>query len=87
MYFLVSADGNWIKKAKGINIDGKRIKKAKWVNKYLVKSIRHRQFVDIWFNEKKWDKTRKEFKVSCIKLDLRMLEKFLCLLLMIKDTH
>ena len=37
MYSLVSADGEENKKAKG-------------VNKYVVKNIRHKEFVDVLFN-------------------------------------
>ena len=33
-------------------VDGREVKKAKGVNKHVVKSIRHEEFVDVLFNKK-----------------------------------
>ena len=73
-----------------VSVDGKENKKAKAVIKNVVKITRHKELVDVLFNKKimrhnmkRW----KEFKVSCIELELMMFVKFLCLLLMIKDTY
>ena len=73
-----------------VSVDGKENKKAKAVIKNVVKNTRHKELVDVLFNKKimrhnmkRW----KDFKVNCIELELMMFVKFLCLLLMIKDTY
>ena len=33
------------------NVDGEENKKAKWVNKNVVKNVRHIEFVDVLFNK------------------------------------
>ena len=68
-----------------VAIDGREVKKAKKVNKNVVKSIRHEEFVDSLFNTKIM--RHKEFKANCIKLELMLFVRFLCLPLMMKDTY
>ena len=70
-----------------IDLDGKENKKSKGVNKNVVKNIRHKEFVDVLFNKKMMRQKMKEFKGNCIKLELMMFVKFLCLVFMIKDTY
>ena len=67
--------------------DNEENKKVKGTNKNLVKSIPHKEYVDILFNKKVIRDKWKEFKVNCIKLELVKFVKFLYLSLMIKDIY
>ena len=78
MYSLIAADGREIKKTKG-------------VNKNVVKSTGHKEFVGALFNKKimrhnmKRIQSKLHCKVNCIELELIALAKFVSLVLMIKD--
>ena len=69
-----------------VDVDGKEKKTAKGVNRVVVQNTRHKDFVDVSFGREVGDTEWKEFKVNYIKLELMMLVKFLCLVLMIKDN-
>ena len=43
-----------------IAVDSKEVKKAKGVNKNVAKKIRHKEYIDVLLNEKKYDKTQDE---------------------------
>ena len=65
----------------------KEIKKAKGVNKNVVKNIGIKNMLMFWLIKKWWAVKWKEFKANYIELELMMFEKFLCLVLVIKDTY
>ena len=69
-----------------VNVDGVENKKAKGLNKTVAKNTRHKEFADVLFNEKT-GKTHNQKKANYIELELMMFAKFLCLVLMIKDTY
>ena len=69
-----------------IDVNGEEIKIAKGVNKN-VENTRHKEFVDALFNKNWQDTEWNKFKVNYIKFELMMFAKFLCLVLMIKDTY
>ena len=49
-----------------------RNEKAKGVNKKIIKSIRHKEHIDVLSNKKWWDIKWIEFKVNDIKLEIIM---------------
>ena len=61
-------------------------KTGKGVNKHVVKNLRHKEFVVFCLIEEWWDIEWKEFKVNRTELELMKFIKFLCLVLVIKDT-
>ena len=67
-----------------IALDGEEIKKGKGVNKNIVKSIRHKKYVDALF-KKIMRHMKRIHCINCIKLEL-ISAKFLRLVLMMKDT-
>ena len=69
-----------------IDVNDEEIKIAKGVNKN-VENTRHKEFVDALFNKNWQDTEWNKFKVNYIKFELMMFAKFLCLVLMIKDTY
>ena len=63
------------------------IKKAKGFNKNVVKNIGIKNMLMFWLMKKWWDIKWKEFEANYIELELMMFVKFLCVVLMIKDTY
>ena len=72
MYSLTDADGNENRKAKGDN-------------KNVVNNTIHEEFVATLFNKKIMRHNMK--RVNRIELELMIFVRFLCLVLMIKDTY
>ena len=65
-------------------VDNEEIKKAKPANKDVVKNKRHKEYIDVLFNKILIRYKKKRIQVNSIELELMMLVKFICLVLMIK---
>ena len=75
------------KKDSIIGVDSREAKQATGANKNGVKSISHKEFLDALFNTKIVRHNMKQIKVNCIKLELMMFVRFLCLVLLTKGTY
>ena len=75
------------KKYSIIGVDSREAKQATGANKNGVKSISHKEFLDALFNTKIVRHNMKQIKVNCIKLELMMFVRFLCLVLLTKGTY
>ena len=69
-----------------IAVDSEEVKKAKGVNKNVVQNIRHKEFVDVLFNEKMTRHRMKRIQSTLHRIGTYDVCKFF-LVLMIKDTH
>ena len=69
-----------------VDVDGEENKKAKGVNKKVAKNTRHKKFV-VLFNKKLIRHRMKRIQSKLHRIGTYDVCKFLCLLLMIKDTY
>ena len=69
------------------DLDGKENKKLQGVNKNVVKNIIHKEFVGVLFNKNMMKHKMRRIQLNCLKLELIMFAKFICLVFLIKDTY